>query len=351
MARRPSSDEHDDGRAGEVLRPGVQAGEKSDDAALRPTSFDEYVGQVQVKERLKVFVAAARRRKESLEHVLLSGPPGLGKTTLANIIAREMGAQLRISSGPTIDHKGILASLLTSLEEGDVLFIDEIHRLQPAVEESLYPAMEDFRFDMQMDKGVHAQLVRLALPRFTLVGATTRSGLLTSPLRDRFGIAERLEFYNSEELASIVRRSARLLGIELHPDGAVEIARRSRGTPRIANRLLRRVRDFAEVLGPGHVDRAIADHALNRLEVDAAGLDSMDRKVLSAVIEKFSGGPVGIDTIATAVGEAPDTLEDVYEPFLVQEGYLQRTPRGRVATVRAYRHLKLPPPPGQQSLL
>jgi Holliday junction DNA helicase RuvB len=346
-----SSPPKPDRRETAELRPGLLPGEKLDDAALRPRSFDEYVGQKAVTDRLKVYVAAARRRKQPLEHVLLSGPPGLGKTTLAHIIADAMGGQLRISSGPTIDHKGVLASLLTGLEEGDVLFIDEIHRLQPAVEESLYPAMEDFRFDMQMDKGVHAQLVRLALPRFTLVGATTRTGLLTSPLRDRFGITERLEFYSPGDLARIVVRSAQLLGIAIGDGGAEEIARRSRGTPRIANRLLRRVRDFAEVEGRGVIDRAMADHALTRLEVDPAGLDAMDRKLLRAIVEKFGGGPVGIDTIATAVGEAADTIEDVYEPYLVQEGYLARTPRGRVTTQRTYAHLHLPPPPGQQTLL
>jgi holliday junction DNA helicase RuvB len=312
--------------------------------ALRPTSLAEYVGQPKVREQLGIFVAAARNRSESLDHVLLFGPPGLGKTTLAHIIAREMGVNMRQTSGPVLERPGDLAAILTNLEKNDVLFIDEIHRLSPVVEEILYPALEDFQIDIVIGEGPAARSIKLDLPPFTLVGATTRAGMLTNPLRDRFGIVARLEFYSHDELAAIVTRSARLLKAQLTAEGAREIARRSRGTPRIANRLLRRVRDFAEVKGTGEIDRTVADAALAMLEVDAMGLDLMDRKLLLAVIEKFGGGPVGIDNLAAAVGEERDTLEDVVEPYLIQQGMLQRTPRGRVAPLSAYRHFGLAEP-------
>jgi holliday junction DNA helicase RuvB len=310
------------------------------DAALRPKRLDEYVGQDKIRDNLSVFIKAASRRSESLDHVLLYGPPGLGKTTLANIISHEMGVQIRATSGPVIERPGDLAAMLTNLEPGDVLFIDEIHRLSPQVEEILYPAMEDFQLDIVIGQGPAARSIKMELPRFTLVGATTRAGLLTNPLRDRFGVILRLEFYSHEELAHIVRRSASLLGISTTDDGALEIARRSRGTPRIANRLLRRVRDFAEVEHEGVIDQQVADHALARLEVDTLGLDRMDRRLLSTLIDKFGGGPTGLDTLASSLSEEADTIEDVLEPFLMQEGLIARTPRGRVATPLAYSHLQ-----------
>jgi Holliday junction DNA helicase RuvB len=319
-------------------------GERDDLVALRPARFADYVGQAETIENLKVSVAAARAGGWVLDHFLFAGPPGLGKTTLAHVIANELGAKLHVTSGPAIDHKGVLASLLTSLAEGDVLFIDEIHRLTPVVEENLYPAMEDFRFDLFIGDGPHAKAVTMNLPRFTLLGATTRMGLLSSPLLDRFGFHWQLRYYDAADLTSIVRRSAGLLGVAIDEGGAGEIARRSRGTPRIANRLLRRVRDFASVEGGGRVDRAIAAHALGRLQVDEQGLDSLDRGFLQVVIERFDGGPVGIEAIAASLSEERGTLEDVVEPFLLQAGYLARTPRGRVATQAAYKHLGIAVP-------
>ena len=309
---------------------------------LRPPTLDEYVGQERLRQNLKVFIEAARRRGGPLDHVLFSGPPGLGKTTLAYIIAHEMGVGIETTSGPILERAGDLAALLTNLKEGDVLFIDEIHRLSPVVEEVLYPAMEDFQLDILIGQGPSARSIKIDLPRFTLVGATTRSGLLTAPLRDRFGVVSRLEYYSPEELGIIVRRSARILDVRLTDDGAWEVARRSRGTPRIANRLLKRVRDFAEVRHGGVVDREVADQALHALEVDEAGLDRMDRRVLQIIIDQFRGGPVGIDTLAASVSEQKDTLEDVYEPYLIQQGYLVRTARGRMATEAAYKHLGRP---------
>jgi Holliday junction DNA helicase, RuvB subunit len=309
--------------------------------SLRPQCFAEYVGQCKITDNLKVFVEAARKREEALDHVLFCGPPGLGKTTLATVIARELEVDIVTTSGPAIERKGDLAGILTNLKKRDVLFIDEIHRLPSVVEEILYPAMEDFHFDYMVGEGPSARNLRLQLPQFTLVGATTRTALLSSPMRDRFGVICRLEFYPADELAQILRRSARILKVAVAEDAAVEIARRSRGTPRIANRLLRRLRDFAEVLGDGRVTLALARDALARLEVDGLGLDRMDHRILRVIIEKFDGGPVGVDAIAASLSEERETLEDVYEPFLLQEGLLQRTPRGRVATRQAYEHLGL----------
>jgi len=335
-----------------VSRPGELRGDPADfdrgvEEKLRPSSLDEFVGQDKLRDNLRVFIRAARERGEPLDHALFYGPPGLGKTALAHVIAREMAAPLRVTAGPVIERAGDLAAIVTNLEPGAVLFIDEIHRLSPAVEEILYPAMEDFKLDLVIGQGPSAQTVKIDLPRFTLIGATTRAGLLTSPLRDRFGVIARLDYYPASDLVKILARSARILGIALDHEGAEEIATRSRGTPRIANRLLRRVRDFAEVDGSRSVTRDLARFALERLEVDEAGFDKMDRQLLRALIEKYGGGPVGLDTLAAAIGEDRGTIEDIYEPFLIQEGYLDRTPRGRVATERAYRHFGMTP--GEES--
>jgi Holliday junction DNA helicase RuvB len=318
--------------------------EETIERALRPRALEEYVGQQRVREQLQIFIAAARNRQESLDHVLLFGPPGLGKTTLAHIIAHEMGVNMRQTSGPVLERPGDLAALLTNLERNDVLFIDEIHRLSPVVEEILYPALEDFQIDILIGEGPAARSVKLDLQPFTLVGATTRAGMLTNPLRDRFGIVSRLEFYTPDELTRIATRSAGLLQVPITPDGASEVARRSRGTPRIANRLLRRVRDYAQVKAQGTIDATVANAALAMLEVDPQGLDLMDRKLLEAIVHKFDGGPVGVDSLAAAIGEERDTIEDVIEPYLIQHGYLQRTPRGRMATQTTWRHLGLTPP-------
>ncbi len=331
MARK-NRDESDE------LNPGIATDEVRLEASLRPRGFGEYVGQSRVVEKLKVYVKAAKARGEALDHCLFSGPPGLGKTSLAHIIASELGVGLHVTSGPALEKKGDLAGLLTNLAPRDVLFIDEIHRLSAAVEEYLYPAMEDFRLDVTIDTGPAARAMKIELPPFTLIGATTRTGLLTSPLRDRFQIQERLEYYDAAQLEQIVKRSAGILRIELEAEGGQEIARRARGTPRIANRLLRRLRDFAEVEGNGKITRSLANTALERLDIDRSGLDQMDRRLLSTIMEKFGGGPVGVETIAAAVGEERETIEDVYEPFLLQEGFLHRTPRGRMATARAYEY-------------
>ncbi len=313
------------------------------DRAIRPTLLKDYEGQPAVREQMEIFIGAAKARKEPLDHTLIFGPPGLGKTTLANIIANELGSNIKSTSGPVLEKAGDLAAMLTNLEEGDVLFIDEIHRLSPAIEEVLYPAMEDYQLDIMVGEGPAARSIKIDLPSFTLVGATTRAGLLTAPLRDRFGIVQRLEFYNVTDLTGIVSRSAGLLDVSIDNDGAKEVAMRSRGTPRIANRLLRRVRDYAEVKGSGQVTQKMADLALNMLHVDTHGLDHMDRRLLLAMIEKFGGGPVGVDSLAAAISEERDTIEDVLEPYLIQQGFMMRTPRGRVVTDHAYTHFGLPP--------
>ena len=314
------------------------------DRAIRPKNLQDYIGQQTVKDQMDIFINAARKRNEALDHVLIFGPPGLGKTTLSHIIANEMQVNLRQTSGPVLEKAGDLAALLTNLEEGDVLFIDEIHRLSPMIEEILYPAMEDYQLDIMIGEGPSARSIKLDLPKFTLVGATTRAGLLTSPLRDRFGIVQRLEFYNENELSHIVKRSANILNVTIDEDGAHEIARRSRGTPRIANRLLRRVRDFAEVKFDGKITKTVADGALDLLDVDLHGFDMLDRKLLLAIIDKFDGGPVGVDSLAAAISEERGTIEDVLEPYLIQQGFMMRTPRGRVATKNAYLHFGLKTP-------
>jgi len=327
--------------ADRLIAPTGRDREEQFDRAIRPLSLADYIGQPLVREQMDLFIRAARGRSEALDHTLIFGPPGLGKTTLANIIAQEMGVSIKSTSGPVLERPGDLAALLTNLEQGDILFVDEIHRLSPIVEEVLYPAMEDFQLDIMIGEGPAARSIKLDLPPFTLVGATTRAGMLTNPLRDRFGIVQRLEFYSTADLATIVSRSAGILGLPIEAEGAFEIARRARGTPRIANRLLRRVRDFAEVRGNGEITRAIADLALNMLDVDERGLDHQDRRLLLTLIEKFDGGPVGIDSLAAAISEERHTIEDVLEPYLIQQGYIMRTPRGRVVTRHAYLHFGL----------
>lgn len=321
-----------------IITPFKTNAEETIERALRPQSLDEYIGQTKAKEQLSIFIQASKNRSEALDHVLLFGPPGLGKTTLAHIISKELGVNLKQTSGPVLERAGDLAAILTNLERHDVLFIDEIHRLSPVVEEILYPALEDFQLDIMIGEGPSARSIKIDLPPFTLVGATTRAGMLTNPLRDRFGIISRLEFYSLSELTEVIKRSSNLLNLKITEDGAVEIARRSRGTPRIANRLLRRVRDYAEVKASGNIDKNIADLALTMLDVDKIGLDVMDKKILDAIINKFNGGPVGLDNISATIGESTDTIEDVIEPYLMQSGLLQRTPRGRIATQLAYQH-------------
>jgi Holliday junction DNA helicase RuvB len=343
-------------RSSDYTSPERLESEAEFDQALRPVTFKEFFGQEKITDNLKVFIAAARQRGESLDHVLLTGPPGLGKTTLAFIIANEMGTNIKVTSGPVLDKPGDLAGILTNLQEGDVLFIDEIHRLNPVVEEYLYAAMEDFRLDIMIDSGPSARSIQLSLPRYTLVGATTRAGLLTAPLRARFGVSNRLDYYATETLFTILLRSANLLGVRADEQGALEIAKRSRGTPRIANRLLRRCRDFVQadpklVRFKGVVSKEVADYSLSALEVDHHGLDEMDKRILLCIIEKYGGGPVGVNTLAVAVGEEPGTIEEVYEPYLIQEGFLKRTPRGREATQLTYKHFNRTPPRGEHPTL